>query len=126
MNESSADAKNSILLLMASTNTKYGVRRPNPGKAERKRKSHDRALKRVKQLKKTARKKFLRAKQEGLPPDSIQTHAQNLFTLVREHNHLKRASHNANQGKQARRAKMCCHQHFWQYAKELLDDGAAN
>ena len=90
------------------------------------RKNHDRALKRVKQLKKAARKEFQRAKREGLPPESIRVLAQNFFTLVREHNKLKRVSHNASLGKQTRKAKNCCHHHFWRYAKELLDDGAAN
>ena len=128
MNEASADAKNSVLCdgIYQYFSEKYGVRRSNPDKAERKRKNHDRALKRVKQLKKTARKEFQRAKREGLPPESIRALAQNFFTLVREHNHLKRASHNASLRKQTRKAKKCCHQHFWRYAKELLDDGAAN
>ena len=45
---------------------------------------------------------------------------------MREHNQLKRVSHNVSLGKQARKAKKCCHHHVWQYAKELLDDGAAN
>ena len=36
---------------------------------------------------------------------------------MREHNHLKRASHNASLRKQTRKAKKCCHQHFWRYAQ---------
>ena len=71
------------------------------------------ALKRVKQLKKAARKEFQRTKREGLPPESIRVLAQNFFTLVREHNQLKRVSHNASLGKQAKKAKKCCHHHFW-------------
>ena len=127
MNEASADAKNSVLCdgIYQYFSEKYGVRQSKPDKTERKRKNHDRALKRVKQLK-TARKEFQREKHEGLSPESIRALAQNFFTLVREHNHLKRASHNASLRKQTSKAKKCCHQHFWRYAKELLDDGAAN
>jgi len=60
MNEASADAKNSVLCdgIYQYFSEKYGVRRSKPDKTERKRKNHDRALKRVKQLKKTARKEF--------------------------------------------------------------------
>ena len=119
INEPSVDAKNGVLCdgIYQYFSEKYGVRRSNPGKAERRRKIHDRALKRVKQLKKTSRKEFQRVKREGLPPESIRVLAQNFFTLVREHNQLKRVSHNASLGKQARKAKNCCHHHFWQYLK---------
>ena len=81
MNEASADAKNSVLCdgIYQYFSEKYGVRWSNSDKAERKRKNHDRALKRVKQLKKTARKEFQRAKREGLPPESIRALAQKLL-----------------------------------------------
>ena len=42
------------------------------------------------------------------------------------HNQFKRVSHIANLSNQARKASQRCHQHFWQYAKELLDDNATN
>ena len=49
-NEPSVDAKNSVLCdsIYQYFSEKYGVRQSNPGKAERKRKNHARALKRVK------------------------------------------------------------------------------
>ena len=45
---------------------------------------------------------------------------------MREHNQLKKASCNASLSNQARKARQCCHQHFWQYAKELFDDNVTN
>ena len=128
VSEPSVQAKNRILCdgIYAYFSERYGTKQPKTDRNTKRRQKHDRALKRVKQLKGDAKKEFQRAKREGLQPETIQSLARNFYKLVREHNQLKKASHNANLSNQARKARQHCHQHFWQYAKELLDDNATN
>ena len=83
-------------------------------------------MKKVKQLKNEARKEFRRAKEQGLPIESIQMFARTFFKLVREHSHLKRASQSAKQRSQANKTRQYCHCHFWQFSKQLLDDNSTS
>ena len=52
--------------------------------------------------------------------------ARTFFKLVREHSHLKRASQSAKQRSQANKTRQYCHRHFWQFAKQLLDDNSTS
>jgi len=68
---------------------KYGARKQKPSRRQGKRAKHDRALKKVTQLKNEARREFQRANKHGLLPETIQPLACKFFELVREHSRLK-------------------------------------
>ena len=91
LRESTPESKNIVLSegIYSSFAQKYGTRNPRISKQQKKRERHERALKKVKQLKNEARKEFRRAKEQGLQFKSIQMFAHTFFKLVREHSHLK-------------------------------------
>ena len=91
LRESTPESKNRVLCegIYGLFAQKYGTRNPGIPKQQKKRERHERALKRVKQLKKEARKDFRRAKEQGLPTESILMLARTSFKLVHEHSHLK-------------------------------------
>ena len=53
---------------------------------------HDRALKKVTELKKRAKKEFREAKRKGFPQEEIRSIARNFFDLVCQQNKLKKQS----------------------------------
>ena len=56
------------------------------------REKHERALKKVTELRNKARKEFRQAKRDGRLREDVQTLAKNFFDLVRQHSKLKRRS----------------------------------
>ena len=123
---SSPETKNRVLSegIYDCFDQKFGTRQQKPNKHQRRRVRHDKALKKVKELKNMARKDFQKAKKQGLPADSIQPLARQFFQLIREHNRLKKSSSATNNRDQARKARHSCHRHFWQFSKQLLDDNS--
>lgn len=106
------EEKNSILTnatyaYFAST---HGVRQSS-GKKQKKppQQKHDRALKKVAELKNKARKDF-------------RSLARNFFDLVRQHNKLKRRSVKSSETVSAKLARKRCHKDFWKFTRELLTD----
>ena len=71
---SSPETKNRVLSegIYDYFDQKFGTRQQKPNKHQRRRVRHDKALKKVKELKNMARKDFQKAKKQGLPADSIQ------------------------------------------------------
>ena len=114
LSESTPESKNRVLSegIYGFFAQKYGTRNPRISKQQKKRERHERALKKVKQLK----------KEQGLPIESIQMFAHTFIKLVCEHSYLKQASQSAKQRSQASKTRQYCHRHFWQFAKQLLDD----
>ena len=128
LKENTPETKNRVLSegIYAFFEQKYGIRQPKPSKQQRKRDKHERALRKVTQLKKNARKELRTAKALGLPSENIQPIAQTFFNLVREHSHLKRASQSSQKQTQMSKTRQSCHHHFWQFAKQLLDENSTN
>ena len=89
------------------------------------RKKHDRALKRVTELKRKAKKDFRQAQQTGLPQENIHALAKNFFDLVRQQSKLKKTSRQQTQYTNTKKVRQQCHRQFWKFAKELLDDNQA-
>ena len=52
--------------------------------------------------------------------------SRNFFNLVRQQSALKRKSNQSHQSKTARAARQQCHKHFWNFAREQLDDSTAS
>lgn len=106
---------------------KYGTRKQPQvrNRDHHKQKRHDRALKKVTELKKKAKKEFRTAQREGFPQEQIQSLARNFFDLVRQ-SRLKRKSQQAGERTSARRPRQDCFRNFWKFASELLDDDQAS
>ena len=72
--------------------------------------SHDRALKKVKELKNKARKELREAKRNGKLQEQTCNLAKNFFQLVRAHSSLnKKAKFN----KMSRKMRKLCYKNFW-------------
>ena len=101
----------------------YGTQAlPRPRKRMQLRlRQHDRALKKVTQLKNDARRALRRAKKLGESAPIIQSLAANFLYLLRTHSRLKRDSSHRLQHMEAKIARNECNQDFWRYAKGLLD-----
>ena len=93
LKENTPETKNRVLSegIYIFFEQKYGIRQPKPSKQQRKRDKHERALRKVTQLKMNARK-LRTAKALGLPNENIQSIAQTFYNLVQEHSRLKQAS----------------------------------
>ena len=87
-------------------------------------KQHDRALKKVTQLKNEARQALHKAKRQGDSTSSIHTLAANFLSLLRTHSHLKRKSSQRLRHQEAKVVREDCHRDFWGFAKRLLGEGA--
>ena len=87
---------------------------------------HDRALKKVTQLKNKARQALRRAKRQGESSPAVQSLAANFLTLLRDHSRLKRESSRRLHHKEAKVAREECHRDFWRYAKGLLDENSTS
>ena len=87
---------------------------------------HDRALKKVTELKKRAKKEFREAKRKGFPQEEIRSIARNFFDLVCQQNKLKKQSKQTAQRNSAKRERQRCHKNFWKFAREVLDDNQAS
>ena len=105
---------------------KFGTRKQKPNRHQGKRAKHDRALKKVTQLKNEARREFQKAKKHGLQPETIQPLARKFFELVREHSRLKSLSTRSKCRAQARSARHSCHHHFWRFSRQLLNDNSTS
>ena len=128
LSASSPDEKNKILVdgiydYFAQT---YGTRKQKSSKQQKKVEKHDRALKKVRQLKNEARRDLRQAKKEGLEPGSILSLSRKFFKLVREHSQLKRSSVSSQEKAQSRKARQHCHRNFWKFTKDLLDDNSSS
>ena len=86
-------------------------------------KQHDRALKKVTQLKNEARRALHRA---WKCDESVSTLAAKFLSLIRDNSRLKRASARRLHQKDAKIAREECHTNFWRYAKGLLDGKATS
>lgn len=95
---------------------KYGTLKPQQHNKQRKQEKHDRALKKVKQLKNEARKKLRKAK--DVQP-RVSSHLQARSSTWCENT----AGSNVlpTMHSEASKARQSCHRHFWRFAKELLD-----
>ena len=129
----SAEEKNSILAdgIYNYFATQYGVRQiahraSRKQKKDMKHQKHDRALKRVTELKNKARRDFRQAKRQGSAREEIQSLARNFFDLVRQQSALKKRSKQNSETRSAKTARQHCHKHFWKFTRELLDDSAAS
>ena len=85
VSEPSVQGPRTEFCVMASTYTSlkgmHGTKQPKTDRNTKRRQKHDRAPKRVKQLKGDAKKEFQRAKQEGLQPEIIQSLVRNFSSL---------------------------------------------
>ena len=128
LSASSPDEKNRILIdgIYDYLAQKYGTKKQNRLKCQRRREKHDRALKTVKRLKNEARREFQKAKKDGLSPENIQPLARKFFDLVREHSRVKRSSITTQQRANSQKVRHHCYRHFWKFAKELQDDKSSS
>ncbi len=107
----------------------HGVRKRSGRGSKQKtttRQKHDRALKKVKDLKSKARKVFRQAKREGRLGEEVQSLAKNFFNLVRQHNKLKKQSRKSTDAASTKATRKRCHQDFWRFTRELLNDDSAS
>ncbi len=128
---SSVELKNRLLTsgIYDHLAEKYGTREQRNAKSnqgQQKHKKHERALKKVTDLKKKAKKDFREAKKKGFPTEEIQSLARNILDLVRSQSKLKKQSRQATQTSSSRRARQMCYKDFWKFTKELLDDSQAS
>ena len=130
MNASTVEEKNTMLTtgIYQYFAESCGTRKvgQKQGTQQKKQKQHDRALKKVTELKKKAKKDFREAKLNGMTPEGTQTLARNFFYLVRQQSKLKRKSKQAGEYASTRRARQQCHRHFWRFARDLLDENQAS
>ena len=98
---------------------KFGTRQQKPTKQHRRR---VRQAAEGEELKNLARRDFKNAKKQGLSADSIQP----LAKKFKEHSRLKKALSAVKYCDQTRRARHACNCHFWQFARQLLDDNSTN
>ena len=132
MNQPSPEDMNRVLsegiyaYLTSMYGTRKGKRKLATTKHQVKHKQHDRALKKVTELRNIARKKFREAKRNGLPVEEIQSLGCAFFDLVRQHSLLKRKSSKHSQQNLSRRVRDQCHRHFWQFVRDLLDNDEAS
>ena len=89
-------------------------------------KRHDRQLKKITDLKNEARKNVRMAKKERKPPSVIATLTGRFLSLLREHSRLNRISTHSIHTKNANYVRQKCHNNFWKFAKDLLDDNSAS
>ena len=89
-------------------------------------KQHDRALKKVTQLKNEVRWALRRAWKCDESVSTIQPLAAKFLSLLRDHSRLKRASARRLHQKDAKIGREECHRNFWRYAKGLLDGKATS
>ena len=94
--------------------------------SQQKHKRHERALKKVTELKKRAKKEFREAKGKGFPQEEIRSIARNFFDLVCQQNKLKKQSNQTAQRNRAKRERQRFHKNFWKFAGEVLDDNQAS
>ena len=126
---SSAEVKNDLLTrgIHDYFAEQYGTREQQQRNvSQQKCKKHDRALKKVTELKKRAKKEFQEAKRKGFPQEEIRPIARNFFDLVRQQNKLKKQSKQTAQRNSAKRERQRCHKNFWKFAREVLDDNQAS
>jgi len=90
---SSVEEKYSLLVdgIYSYMATTYGTRKyPNRKWKRGSPAKHERALRKVTELRNKAREDFRRAKREGRLQEDIQSFARNFFDLVRQHSKVKR------------------------------------
>ena len=83
---------------------------------------HDRALKKIKQLKNKAGRDFRHAKKNGALVDDMQTLATIFFNLVRQQSKMVKKSRAASMSQSIRQEQSLCHNSFWKYVKHLFDN----
>ena len=86
---------------------------------------HDRALKKIKQLKTKAGRDFRHAKKNGALVDDMQTLAKNFFNLVWQQSKMVKKSRAASMSQSIRQELSLCHNSFWKYVKHLFDNNTA-
>ena len=85
---------------------------PHSKKKTPRHEKHDRALKKVMELKNKARKELRQAKQEGKTGEVILSLARNFFTLVRKQSQLKKKSRKSSEASSAKKTRQRCHKNF--------------
>jgi len=103
-----------------------GGRGGKGGREDMKPQKHDRALKKVTELKNKARREFRQAKRQGSAKEEIQSLARNFFDLVWQQSALKKRSKQDSETRSAKAAREHYYKHFWKFTRELLDDNAAS
>ena len=122
---SSLSEKYSILMdgIYAYFQSSYGSTAAKPSPPQKRRPLHKTSLKEVTKQKKRAKLELRRACQQGFPPESIQSLAQQFLALVRSHSQLKRSADFRSAARSVKDARNKCHHRFTAYVKELLDGG---
>ena len=89
-------------------------------------KQHDRALKKVTQMKNDERRALNQAKRLGESASTIQSLSAKFLSLLRDHRQLKHNSSRRLQQKQTKLVREECHKNFWRYAKHLFEGKATH
>ena len=123
LSEISPEAKNHKLThgIYSFFAMRYGTK--HQSKRQKRQEKHVQALNSAKNCKNNARKELRQAKINGtMSPEEIMSLARKFFQLVRTHNRCKRATQRIAHFKKAKAARHECHDNFWPFAKQLLDD----
>ena len=67
-----------------------------------------------------------RAKRIGEDDSVVQALAASFLSILRQHSRLSRASSSRLKGLEARAARKECNRNFWQFSKNLLEDGSSS
>ena len=126
----SAEEKNYILAdgIYSYFSSHYGIKQSSTTSKRKtpRHEKHDRALKKVTELKNKARKDLRQAKREGKTGEVILSLARNFFSLVRQQSQLKKKSRKSSEASSAKKTRQHCHKNFWRFARELLNDDVAS
>ena len=108
--------------------TKSSMKKPTKtNRYQQRQKKHERALKKVTELKNKAKQEFQQARHEGKSQKNIESLARNFFDLVHEQSKLKKQSRDRSEQMNAKKARQQCHNlHFWRFTKDLLDNNQAS
>ena len=98
---------------------------PQIRKQKKQRPLHNTLLKEVAK-KKLAKQELRRACQQGFPTAVFQSLAQQFFSLVHSHSHLKKSANARLGARSARQVRSHCHKQFVRYARELLDAASSS
>ena len=125
---STAEEKNSSLCagIYGVFFSPFGTRAPPKSKhhiTKSTLRQHDRVLKEVTRKKNEVRRALHRARREGESENAIRPLAARFLSLPRQHSRLSRKSSTKLRHKEAIVVREKCRKDFWQFAKNLLDDG---
>ena len=105
---------------------RFGVCSHPSSKACREKQSGTSDLQKIIECRNAARREFRKVRKSGdYTPEHIQLVAKKFLNLVRSHSKLQHASQKLNQKNAYKTMKSRCHNHFWEFSRQLLDDGSA-